>query len=465
MMNEETWFDGSEAVDKGFATQTEDNEADTPTAFDYRLYAHAPERLVAMAQPMTARARAATTEATRSPQSKGNDMDYKAVTMADLRAQRPDLVSAIEAAQDISGKLAEAKAAGAAEAKATGDAEKKTAGEQAAKAERERIEGIRAAAFEGQDELIKACIADGSSIGEAAQKLNADYKAKGAHLASIKNGEKHLAGLGAAPNAGGDAGGGGKKASTPEEWKAEYAGSDKLKADFPTPTITSPSRRTNRRSACSPPAGKPPESHAGGQTVRAARSGPFLCPPHRNPTLFHEVSMTTLAANKMRAYEGAPVRIEENPLPVIASDIIYEGAAVGVVDGTGHGRPLVAGDRFAGFANQKADNAAGAAAAISVDLKTMGYIQLPVTGAVITDRGLAGLRQRRRHVQSSARSAAASSAACTASSRRESSSSSSTSTGMTDPYGEYSVRETLAAATLTLDIEDRASSSGAPSPR
>jgi ATP-dependent Clp protease protease subunit len=233
MMNEETWFDGSEAVDKGFATQTEDNEADTPTAFDYRLYAHAPERLVAMAQPMTARARAATTEATRSPQSKGNDMDYKAVTMADLRAQRPDLVSAIEAAQDISGKLAEAKAAGAAEAKATGDAEKKAAGEQAAKAERDRIEGIRAAAFEGQDELVKTCVADGLSIGEAAQKLNADYKAKGVHLAGIKNGEKHLAGLGAAPNAGGDAGGGGKKASTPEEWKAEYSASDKLKADFP----------------------------------------------------------------------------------------------------------------------------------------------------------------------------------------------------------------------------------------
>lgn len=95
--------------------------------------------------------------------------------------------------------------------------------------------------------------------------------------------------------------------------------------------------------------------------------------------------MTTLAANKSRAYEGAPVRIEANALPVIASDIIYEGAAVGVVDASGHGRPLVAGDRFAGFANAKADNASGAAAAINVDLKTLGYVQLPVTGAVITD--------------------------------------------------------------------------------
>jgi len=99
--------------------------------------------------------------------------------------------------------------------------------------------------------------------------------------------------------------------------------------------------------------------------------------------------MTTLAANKMRPYEGAPVRIEENALPVIASDIIYEGAAVGVVAASGHGRPLVGGDLFAGFANAKADNSAGAAAAINVDLKTAGYVQIPVTGAVITDRGQA----------------------------------------------------------------------------
>lgn len=98
--------------------------------------------------------------------------------------------------------------------------------------------------------------------------------------------------------------------------------------------------------------------------------------------------MTTLAANKPRAYEGGShVRIEESALPVIASDIIYEGAAVGVVSASGHGRPLVAGDRFAGFANAKADNSAGAAAAINVDLKTKGLIQLAVAGAVITDKG------------------------------------------------------------------------------
>jgi hypothetical protein len=93
--------------------------------------------------------------------------------------------------------------------------------------------------------------------------------------------------------------------------------------------------------------------------------------------------MTTLAANSPRAYEGG----SRNEIPVIAADIIYEGAAVGVVDGTGHAQPLTASDRFAGFAEAKADNSAGAAAAINVRVVESGKIQLSVTGAVITDVG------------------------------------------------------------------------------
>lgn len=97
--------------------------------------------------------------------------------------------------------------------------------------------------------------------------------------------------------------------------------------------------------------------------------------------------MTTLSANAVRIYEGGRDVIEENQLPVIASDIIYAGAAVGVVDASGHGRPLVGGDSFAGFANAKADNSSGSAAVINVDLRTKGKVQLSVSGAVITDRG------------------------------------------------------------------------------
>lgn len=93
--------------------------------------------------------------------------------------------------------------------------------------------------------------------------------------------------------------------------------------------------------------------------------------------------MTTLAADSARTWETG----ERNEFLVIASDIIYRGAAVGLVDGTGHARPLVGGDRFAGFAEAKADNAAGAAAAITVRVVESGKIKLSVSGAVVTDVG------------------------------------------------------------------------------
>lgn len=91
--------------------------------------------------------------------------------------------------------------------------------------------------------------------------------------------------------------------------------------------------------------------------------------------------MTTLAANKPRSYELG----QRNHLPVISSDVIYEGGAVGVVNSTGHARPLVGGDNFAGFAVFKADNSAGSAADITVEVAQSGQIELAVAGAVITD--------------------------------------------------------------------------------
>jgi hypothetical protein len=93
--------------------------------------------------------------------------------------------------------------------------------------------------------------------------------------------------------------------------------------------------------------------------------------------------MTTLADNKPRDYETG----DYNDLPVIASDIIYEGAAVGE-NAAGYFRPLVAGDNFAGFAVRKADNSAGAAGAIKVKVQQKGRIQLAVTGVTaVTDEG------------------------------------------------------------------------------
>ncbi len=88
------------------------------------------------------------------------------------------------------------------------------------------------------------------------------------------------------------------------------------------------------------------------------------------------IAMTTLAANKPRAYELG----DNQEYPVIAADIIFEGAAVGE-NGSGYARPLTAGDPFLGFAHRKVDNSAGAAGAVNVEVKRRGQIQLAVAGA------------------------------------------------------------------------------------
>ncbi|CAE7161646.1 B [Symbiodinium microadriaticum] len=101
-----------------------------------------------------------------------------------------------------------------------------------------------------------------------------------------------------------------------------------------------------------------------------------------NKGLIKKEDMTTLAANAQRAL-GAGGHL--NHLPMIAADIIYEGAAVGIVNGTGYARPLQGGDKFAGFADSKADNSSGAAGADTVQVYRRGVARLSVSGAVITD--------------------------------------------------------------------------------
>lgn len=93
--------------------------------------------------------------------------------------------------------------------------------------------------------------------------------------------------------------------------------------------------------------------------------------------------MTTLAKNSPRDF----VLGDLQDLPVVATDIIYEGAAVGE-NGSGYFRPLVAADPFAGFAQSQADNSAGAAGAINVRVKPSGRIVLSVAGVTaVTDEG------------------------------------------------------------------------------
>lgn len=93
--------------------------------------------------------------------------------------------------------------------------------------------------------------------------------------------------------------------------------------------------------------------------------------------------MATLATDKQRPFELGDL----NSLPMVATDIIYEGAAVGIEAASGNARPLTAGDAFAGFCIQNADNATGSAGGVRVQVKTHGEVQLPVTNVAATDIG------------------------------------------------------------------------------
>lgn len=89
--------------------------------------------------------------------------------------------------------------------------------------------------------------------------------------------------------------------------------------------------------------------------------------------------MTTLAANKLRDYQLG----DKEEYPVIADDIIYQGAAVGE-NASGYARPLQAGDPFLGFAEAIADNSGGVAGEVTVNVKKKGNVVLPISGIAIT---------------------------------------------------------------------------------
>ena len=96
--------------------------------------------------------------------------------------------------------------------------------------------------------------------------------------------------------------------------------------------------------------------------------------------------MATLIKNEARTYQVA----DREDYPVVADDIIYEGAAVGE-NGSGYSRPLVAGDTFQGFAVSKVDNSGGAAGAKLVNVKASGRVVLPIAGVDVTSNARAAV--------------------------------------------------------------------------
>jgi hypothetical protein len=90
-----------------------------------------------------------------------------------------------------------------------------------------------------------------------------------------------------------------------------------------------------------------------------------------------------LSAIAPRIYEVDSIY---DQLPVKATEVIYEGSAIGMT--SGYARALVAADKFGGFAMA---NVTGTAAdgGILVTVRRHGYIKLPVTDIAVTDWGAA----------------------------------------------------------------------------
>ena len=157
--------------------------------------------------------------------------------------------------------------------------------------------------------------------------------------------------------------------------------------------------------------------------------------------------MTTKTKDEFRVFEGGDM----SDVPVIASDIIFEGSMLGD-NGSGYGRPLIAGDKFRGVCWTNADNSSGAAGDIDVKVLRRGQMLLPITGAVITDVGLPVYAS-----DDNAFSFVGTGGTFIGYTTRFSSAAVMVVAfdvdGFVDPAG-LGVKETLAGATLTIDAED-----------
>lgn len=142
-------------------------------------------------------------------------------TVAELTAAYPDLVAQIKA-DAVSGMQ-------------TSEAALNAAREAGIKAERERLAGIEAAALPGHEALIAECKAD-----PACTPADASLRVIAAERAKLNAASKAIAGVEAvtgkvaaavtqAPTAGGET-----VPQTAEGWKAEWARSEELQADFAT---------------------------------------------------------------------------------------------------------------------------------------------------------------------------------------------------------------------------------------
>lgn len=201
IMKAETWFDGDQAVEAGFADEAGSSKAKPVAAYDYRAYAHAPKRFVAQAKTKDwSIAKYLSTEAASSAASTSE----KEIPMTDK-----------ERADALAAELATLKAEkAAAEAKLTElDAEKAKAVDDALKADRERRSAIMSLdEAKGREALAEVLFADGADVEKAKAYLGA------APVAAVATDEDKAAAYEAQRLAGADLNGGNDKGATKASW-------------------------------------------------------------------------------------------------------------------------------------------------------------------------------------------------------------------------------------------------------
>jgi hypothetical protein len=168
-MKAETWMTAKEAVAKGYADKVDKARSKEPTAFDYRLYQHAPERMVALAQ-----SRGWQHPGAKAEQSAANPGQHQETSMTEAEKAAADKAAADKIAADkvaVEAKAAADKAAAEATAtKAAGDAVA-----DAVKVERQRAADIHAACqMAGKPDKATAFISEGKSVSEVLTALQTE---------------------------------------------------------------------------------------------------------------------------------------------------------------------------------------------------------------------------------------------------------------------------------------------------
>lgn len=166
-MKSETWMTAKEAVAKGYADRVDKGRSKEVTAFDYRVYQHAPERMVALAQSRGWKHPGVTADTAANPHRQ-----HEENTMTDAEKAAADKLAAekIVADKAAADKLAADKVAADAAAKSAGDAVT-----DAVTAERKRAADIHAACqMVGKADKAVAFISEGKSLSEVVTALQSE---------------------------------------------------------------------------------------------------------------------------------------------------------------------------------------------------------------------------------------------------------------------------------------------------